>query len=46
MKIALGQINSTIGDFAGNTDKILRYVGRAHEYGADLIVFPEMCVCG
>jgi NAD+ synthase (glutamine-hydrolysing) len=46
VKIAVGQINSTIGDFEGNTDKILQYVGRAHENGADLIVFPEMCVCG
>jgi NAD+ synthase (glutamine-hydrolysing) len=46
VKIAIGQINSTIGDFAGNASRILDYIGRAHEQGAELVVFPEMCVCG
>ena len=46
MKIAIGQINPTIGDFAGNATRILDYINRAHEEGADLVVFPEMCVCG
>jgi NAD+ synthase (glutamine-hydrolysing) len=46
VKIAIGQINPTIGDFTGNATKILDYISRAHEEGADLIVFPEMCVCG
>ena len=46
MKIAIGQINSTIGDFAGNAAKILDYINRAHRKSADLIVFPEMCICG
>ena len=46
MKIAIGQINPTIGDFAGNAAKILDYINRAHSKSADLIVFPEMCICG
>ncbi len=46
MKIAIGQINPTIGDFAGNANRIIDYIKRAHREGADLAVFPEMCVCG
>jgi NAD+ synthase (glutamine-hydrolysing) len=46
VKIAIGQINPTIGDFAGNAGRILDYISRAHAQGAELVVFPEMCVCG
>ena len=46
MKIALGQINTTIGDFQRNTDKIIEYSRRAHSSGAELILFPELSVCG
>jgi NAD+ synthase (glutamine-hydrolysing) len=46
VKIALAQINPTVGDFAGNTKKILEYAARAGEQGADLAVFPELAVCG
>jgi NAD+ synthase (glutamine-hydrolysing) len=46
VKIALAQINPTVGDFAGNTKKILEYAMRAHEEGASLVVFPELAVCG
>ena len=46
MKIALAQINPTVGDFTGNLSKILEYAGRAAELGADLVVFPELAVCG
>ncbi len=46
MKIALAQINPTVGDFAGNTKKILEYAARAEEKGASLAVFPELAVCG
>ena len=46
MKIALAQINPTVGDFAGNTKKILEYAARAEELGAGLVVFPELAVCG
>jgi len=46
VKIALSQINPTVGDFTGNTQKILEYAARAAEQGADLAVFPELAVCG
>ena len=46
MKIALAQINPTVGDFAGNTKKILEYAAHAEEMGAGLVVFPELAVCG
>ena len=46
MRVALGQINPVIGDFAGNVDKVLDYTARARELGAELAVFPEMCLCG
>lgn len=46
MKIALGQINPTVGDFAGNATKIIEFAGRAKQAGAGLILFPELSVCG
>ena len=46
MKIALAQINPTVGDFAGNTSKILAFADRAHTLHADLVLFPELSVCG
>ncbi len=46
MKIALAQINPTVGDFLGNTRKILEFAMRASDLGADLVIFPELAVCG
>ncbi len=46
MKIALGQINPTVGDFAGNSAKIINFAQRARSAGAGLILFPELSVCG
>ena len=46
MKIALGQINPTVGDFSGNAAKIIDFAQRAKRAGAGLILFPELCVCG
>lgn len=46
MKIALGQINPTVGDFAGNAAKIIAFAARAKSSGAGLILFPELSVCG
>ena len=46
MKIALGQINPTVGDFSGNAAKIVRFALEARSAGAGLIVFPELAVCG
>ena len=46
VKIALGQINPTVGDFSGNAAKIIEFSRRAQEAGAGLILFPELSVCG
>ncbi|MDR2176932.1 MAG: NAD+ synthase, partial [Treponema sp.] len=46
MRIAIAQINSTIGDFPGNREKILAFSRRAAERGAELVLFPELAVCG
>jgi len=46
MKIALGQINTTIGDFAGNQARILEVYRRGVEAGAELVLVPELAVCG
>jgi NAD+ synthase (glutamine-hydrolysing) len=46
VKIALGQINPTVGDFTGNAAKMIDYSRRAHAAGAGLILFPELSVCG
>jgi len=46
MKVALAQINPTVGDFAGNARKILEAARRASERGAELVVFPELAVTG
>ncbi len=46
MKIALAQINTTVGDFAGNVDRIVNYAYSAQERGSDLVVFPELALCG
>lgn len=46
VKIALGQINPTVGDFQGNAAKIIEFSRRARAAGAGLILFPELSVCG
>ena len=46
MKIALGQINPTVGDFSGNAAKHIEFSRRAQANGAGLILFPELSVCG
>ncbi len=46
MKIALGQINPTVGDFSGNASKIIDFSRRAQQAGAGLILFPELSICG
>jgi NAD+ synthase (glutamine-hydrolysing) len=46
MKIAIAQINSTVGDISGNANKILDYAHRAHAAGASLIITPELALCG
>ena len=46
MKIGIGQINTTVGDLSGNRERILRSYRNLVTEGADLIVFPELAVCG
>lgn len=46
MKIALAQLNFHIGNFEANTRIILETVARAEAAGAQLVVFPELAVCG
>ncbi len=46
MKIALGQINPTIGDFTGNSKKIIESSRQALAQGAEMVLFPELAVCG
>jgi NAD+ synthase (glutamine-hydrolysing) len=46
VKIALGQINPTVGDFSGNAAKIIDFSRRAQSAGAGLILFSELSVCG
>ncbi|GAC1430403.1 MAG: NAD+ synthase [Terriglobales bacterium] len=46
VKIALGQINTTVGDFSGNAIKMVEFARRALGEGAGLILFPELSICG
>ena len=46
MKIALAQINPTVGDFSGNLEKIVAASRRAAALGARLTVFSELVICG
>src|SRR5580693_23615 len=46
MRIALGQINPTVGDLPGNLALMLRFAKDAAERSAELIVFPELSITG
>ena len=46
VKVALAQINSTLGDLAANAAKILAFARRAHEAGADILLTPELALTG
>ena len=46
MKLALAQINPTVGDLQGNRERILRFAEQAGRAGADLAVFPELALSG
>jgi NAD+ synthase (glutamine-hydrolysing) len=46
MKIAIAQINCTVGDLAGNAAKIAEYAQRAKAQGAQLLLTPELSLCG
>jgi len=46
MKIFMAQINTTVGDVHGNRDRVLAELAEAERLGADLAVFPELCLTG
>ena len=46
MKIALAQFNPTVGDFSGNSARMLEMAADAKSRGADLVIFSELCLCG
>lgn len=46
MKLAIAQINSVLGDLAGNAAKVLQYAEQARQQGAQLLLTPELGLCG
>ncbi len=46
LKVALGQFNATVGDLKANAEKMSRIYSKAVALGADLVVFPELAICG
>jgi NAD+ synthase/NAD+ synthase (glutamine-hydrolysing) len=46
VKIALAQLNPTVGDFTGNLARMREFSARARLLGASLVAFPELCACG
>jgi len=46
LRIGMCQINVTVGDFVGNTQKILEAIVQARSLGVDLLTFPELAICG
>ncbi|HPD54071.1 MAG TPA: NAD+ synthase [Bacteroidia bacterium] len=46
MRIALAQLDVVIGDFEKNVARMREYLERAKAAGADLVVFPELAICG
>lgn len=46
MKIALAQLNPTVGDIKNNCEKIIKYIKEAKKANIDLIVFPELSIIG
>ena len=46
MRVTIGQINTTNGDYEGNTASIIRAIAQAKRDRSDLVVFPEVCVQG
>ncbi|MFC1963817.1 NAD+ synthase [Chloroflexota bacterium] len=46
LRLGMAQINPTVGDFAGNTEKMLRLIEESRSSGVELLTFPELAVCG
>ena len=46
IRLAMAQINPTVGDLQGNTSKIIEYIDRSRDQKADIVAFPELAVTG
>ncbi len=46
LRIGMAQLNTTVGDFVGNRQKILQTVNEARSLAVDLLTFPELAICG
>jgi NAD+ synthase (glutamine-hydrolysing) len=46
LRLGMAQINTTVGDFKGNTEKILEAIAEGRSRGVDIITFPELAICG
>ena len=46
MRIAIAQINPVVGDLKGNAQKIADFISKAKKFDSDVVVFPELCLCG
>ena len=46
LRMGMAQLNTTVGDFAGNRQKILKAINQARSLGVDLLAFPELAICG
>ncbi|HKF79121.1 MAG TPA: NAD+ synthase [Candidatus Dormibacteraeota bacterium] len=46
LRVALAQLNSIVGDLAGNTARMIEWTDRARAEGADIVVFPELAITG
>jgi len=46
IRLALAQVNLTVGDVRGNTRKVLRWIDKADRQGADIVAFPELTLAG
>lgn len=46
LRLALAQINSTVGDLEGNQQKIFDFIHQAQKQNADVVIFPELALCG
>lgn len=46
LRVAMAQMNCTVGDFVGNVHRIVAFCERAAKFDADIVMFPELSVCG
>jgi len=46
LRLGLAQINTTVGDLSGNTNKIIRFIDKAKPLGVELVIFPELAITG